>query len=83
MTLTRSVNKSYGFTVVANKMDNLLYVAEILGEPALSDGRLRRGDRLLMVKKHFRSFIALICNWFLNKWAIKLTGIDGSSWIFH
>ncbi|KAJ6661741.1 hypothetical protein lerEdw1_013263 [Lerista edwardsae] len=49
MTLTRSVNKSYGFTVVANKMDNLLYVAEILGEPALSDGRLRRGDRLLMV----------------------------------
>ncbi|XP_066477470.1 FERM and PDZ domain-containing protein 2 [Tiliqua scincoides] len=49
MSLTRSVNKSYGFTVVVNKMDNLLYVAEILGEPALSDGRLKIGDKLLMV----------------------------------
>ncbi|XP_077207080.1 FERM and PDZ domain-containing protein 2 isoform X3 [Paroedura picta] len=49
VTLTRSANKGYGFTVVVNKADNILYVAEILGEPALSDGRLRRGDRVLMV----------------------------------
>ncbi|KAL8186794.1 UNVERIFIED_CONTAM: hypothetical protein K2H54_011643, partial [Gekko kuhli] len=49
VTLTRSANKGYGFTVVINKVDDVLYVAEILGEPALSDGRLRRGDRLLMV----------------------------------
>ncbi|XP_054839940.1 FERM and PDZ domain-containing protein 2 [Eublepharis macularius] len=49
VTLTRSANKGYGFTVVVNKMDNTLYVAEILGEPALSNGQLRRGDRLLMV----------------------------------
>ncbi|KAJ7324486.1 hypothetical protein JRQ81_017506 [Phrynocephalus forsythii] len=49
VTLTKSVNKGYGFTVVVNKMDNIVYVAEILGEPALSNGQLRRGDRLLMV----------------------------------
>nr|XP_020665295.1 tyrosine-protein phosphatase non-receptor type 13-like [Pogona vitticeps] len=50
VTLTRSVNKGYGFTVVVNKMENTVHIAEILGEPALSDGRLRRGDRLRMVK---------------------------------
>uniref|UniRef100_A0ABM5FZW2 FERM and PDZ domain-containing protein 2 isoform X3 n=1 Tax=Pogona vitticeps TaxID=103695 RepID=A0ABM5FZW2_9SAUR len=49
VTLTRSVNKGYGFTVVVNKMENTVHIAEILGEPALSDGRLRRGDRLRMV----------------------------------
>ncbi|XP_048361869.1 FERM and PDZ domain-containing protein 2 isoform X2 [Sphaerodactylus townsendi] len=49
VTLTRSANKGYGFTVVLNKVDKILYISEILGEPALSDGRLRRGDRVLMV----------------------------------
>ncbi|XP_032047070.1 FERM and PDZ domain-containing protein 2 [Aythya fuligula] len=49
VTLTRSENNGYGFSVVLNKVDNCLYVDEILHEPALSDGRLRRGDRLIMV----------------------------------
>eukprot|EP00076_Gallus_gallus_P042192 XP_025007730.1 FERM and PDZ domain-containing protein 2 isoform X4 [Gallus gallus] len=49
VTLTRSENNGYGFSVVLNKMDNCLYVDEILHEPALSDGRLRRGDRIIMV----------------------------------
>ncbi|XP_039403673.1 FERM and PDZ domain-containing protein 2 [Mauremys reevesii] len=49
VTVTRSKNNCYGFTVVPNKLDNCLYVEEILAEPILSDGRLRRGDRLIMV----------------------------------
>ncbi|XP_077678953.1 FERM and PDZ domain-containing protein 2 [Eretmochelys imbricata] len=49
VTVTRSENNCYGFTVVPNKLDNCLYVEEILSEPALSDGRLKRGDRLIMV----------------------------------
>ncbi|KAK2518754.1 Frmpd2, partial [Columba livia] len=49
VTLTKSENNSYGFSVVLNKVDNCLYIDEILNEPALSDGRLRRGDRIIMV----------------------------------
>ncbi|XP_072196358.1 FERM and PDZ domain-containing protein 2 [Excalfactoria chinensis] len=49
VTLTRSEKNGYGFSVVLNKVDNCLYVDEILHEPALSDGRLRRGDRIIMV----------------------------------
>ncbi|XP_075362709.1 FERM and PDZ domain-containing protein 2 [Mycteria americana] len=50
VTLTKSENNGYGFSVVLNKVDNCLYVDEILNEPALSDGRLRRGDRIIMVQ---------------------------------
>ncbi|XP_068806305.1 FERM and PDZ domain-containing protein 2 isoform X2 [Struthio camelus] len=49
VTLRRSENNGYGFSVVFNKLDNCLYVDELLNEPALSDGRLRRGDRIIMV----------------------------------
>ncbi|XP_010290446.1 PREDICTED: FERM and PDZ domain-containing protein 2, partial [Phaethon lepturus] len=49
VTLTKSENSTYGFSVVLNKVDSCLYVDEILNEPALSDGRLRRGDRIIMV----------------------------------
>ncbi|KAM8806034.1 FERM and PDZ domain-containing protein 2 [Eudromia elegans] len=49
VTLRRSENGGYGFSVVYNKLDNCLYVDEILNDPALSDGRLRRGDRIIMV----------------------------------
>nr|XP_054493813.1 FERM and PDZ domain-containing protein 2 [Agelaius phoeniceus] len=49
VTLTKSENNGYGFSVVLNKMDTCLYVDEILNDPALSDGRLRRGDRIIMV----------------------------------
>ncbi|XP_009887121.1 PREDICTED: tyrosine-protein phosphatase non-receptor type 20 [Charadrius vociferus] len=49
VTLTKSENNSYGFSVVLNKVDSCLYVDEVLNEPALSDGRLRRGDRIIMV----------------------------------
>lgn len=50
MTLTKSENNGYGFSVVLNKIDTCLYVDEILNDPALSDGRLRRGDRIIMVQ---------------------------------
>jgi len=50
VTLTKSENNGYGFSVVLNKVDNCLYVDEILNEPALSDGRLRSGDRIIMVQ---------------------------------
>lgn len=50
VTLTKSENNGYGFSVVLNKMDTCLYVDEILNDPALSDGRLRRGDRIIMVQ---------------------------------
>uniref|UniRef100_A0A8C8BH39 FERM and PDZ domain containing 2 n=1 Tax=Otus sunia TaxID=257818 RepID=A0A8C8BH39_9STRI len=49
VTLTKSENNGYGFSVVLNKVDTCLYVDEILNEPALSDGRLRKGDRIIMV----------------------------------
>ncbi|XP_030343953.1 FERM and PDZ domain-containing protein 2 [Strigops habroptila] len=49
VTLTKSESNGYGFSVVLNKADSCLYVDEILNEPALSDGRLRRGDRIVMV----------------------------------
>ncbi|XP_028941374.1 FERM and PDZ domain-containing protein 2, partial [Antrostomus carolinensis] len=49
VTLTKSENNSYGFAVVLNKVDNCLYIDEILNDAALSDGRLRRGDRIIMV----------------------------------
>ncbi|XP_068253537.1 FERM and PDZ domain-containing protein 2 [Nyctibius grandis] len=49
VTLTKSENNGYGFSVVLNKVDNCLYVDEILNDPALSDGRLRRGDRIIKV----------------------------------
>ncbi|XP_056208649.1 FERM and PDZ domain-containing protein 2 isoform X2 [Falco biarmicus] len=49
VTLTKSENNGYGFSVVFNKVDTCLYVDEILNEPALSDGRLKRGDRIIMV----------------------------------
>ncbi|XP_061315251.1 FERM and PDZ domain-containing protein 2 isoform X3 [Pezoporus flaviventris] len=49
VTLTKSENNSYGFSVVLNKVDSCLFVDEILNDPALSDGRLRRGDRIIMV----------------------------------
>ncbi|KAM6105872.1 FERM and PDZ domain-containing protein 2 [Pterocles gutturalis] len=49
VTLRKSESNGYGFSVVLNKVDNCLYVDEILNEPALSDGRLRRGDRIIMV----------------------------------
>ncbi|KAL9847148.1 FERM and PDZ domain-containing protein 2 [Geothlypis trichas] len=49
VTLTKSENNGYGFSVVLNKIDTCLYVDEILNDPALSDGRLRRGDRIIMV----------------------------------
>lgn len=53
MTLTKSENSGYGFSVVVNKIDTCLYVDEILNDPALSDGRLRRGDRIIMVQYLF------------------------------
>ncbi|XP_032857679.1 FERM and PDZ domain-containing protein 2 isoform X2 [Tyto alba] len=49
VTLTKSENNGYGFSVVLNKVDTCLYVDEILNEPALSDGRLRKGDKIIMV----------------------------------
>ncbi|XP_072292370.1 tyrosine-protein phosphatase non-receptor type 13 isoform X3 [Eucyclogobius newberryi] len=50
--LTKSRNGSFGFTITRSKLDNCYYIQEILDNPAKADGRLRAGDRLVMVNGH-------------------------------
>ncbi|XP_055025310.2 FERM and PDZ domain-containing protein 2 isoform X1 [Misgurnus anguillicaudatus] len=52
VTLTKSWCGSFGFTITRSKQDNCYYVQEVLDNPAKSDGRLRAGDRLVMVNGH-------------------------------
>ena len=42
--------RGLGFTVSGGHNSGFFYVKEILYDPALSDGRLQKGDRLLKVK---------------------------------
>lgn len=49
VTLTKSRSGSFGFTITRSKLDNCYYIQEILDNPAKADGRLRAGDRLIMV----------------------------------
>ncbi|KAF5910209.1 tyrosine-protein phosphatase non-receptor type 13-like isoform X1 [Clarias magur] len=53
VTLTKSRNGSFGFTITRSKLDNCYYIQEILDNPAKADGRLRPGDRLKMVNGHY------------------------------
>lgn len=50
--LTKSRSGSFGFTIARSKLDNCYYIQEILDNPAKADGRLRAGDRLIIVHKH-------------------------------
>ncbi|XP_069573989.1 tyrosine-protein phosphatase non-receptor type 13 [Brachyistius frenatus] len=50
--LTKSRSGSFGFTITRSKLDNCYYIQEILDNPAKSDGRLRAGDRLVIVNGH-------------------------------
>ncbi|XP_052427840.1 tyrosine-protein phosphatase non-receptor type 13 isoform X1 [Carassius gibelio] len=52
VSLTKSWCGSFGFTITRSKLDNCFYVQEILDNPAKADGRLRAGDRLVMVNGH-------------------------------
>ncbi|KAF4090352.1 hypothetical protein AMELA_G00050820 [Ameiurus melas] len=53
VTLTKSRSDSFGFTITRSKLDNCYYIQEILDNPARADGRLRAGDRLIMVNGHY------------------------------
>ncbi|XP_035518834.1 tyrosine-protein phosphatase non-receptor type 13 [Morone saxatilis] len=50
--LTKSRSGSFGFTITRSKLDNCYYIQEILDNPAKADGRLRAGDRLVIVNGH-------------------------------
>ncbi|XP_068597095.1 tyrosine-protein phosphatase non-receptor type 13 [Brachionichthys hirsutus] len=50
--LTKSRSGSFGFTISRSKLDDCYYVQEILDNPARADGRLRAGDRLIIVNGH-------------------------------
>ncbi|KAL0178119.1 hypothetical protein M9458_027013, partial [Cirrhinus mrigala] len=52
VSLTKSWCGSFGFTITRSKLDNCFYVQEVLDNPAKADGRLRPGDRLVMVNGH-------------------------------
>ncbi|XP_059422060.1 tyrosine-protein phosphatase non-receptor type 13-like isoform X1 [Carassius carassius] len=53
VSLTKSWCGSFGFTITRSKLDNCFYVQEVLDNPAKADGRLRAGDRLVMVNGHY------------------------------
>ncbi|XP_076141347.1 FERM and PDZ domain-containing protein 2 [Alosa pseudoharengus] len=52
VTLTKSWSGSFGFTITRSKLDGCYYIQEVLDNPARSDGRLRAGDRLIIVNGH-------------------------------
>lgn len=56
VTLTKSRSGSFGFTITRSKLDNCYYIQDILDNPAKADGRLRAGDRLIMV------LIIIVCH---------------------
>ncbi|XP_058235782.1 tyrosine-protein phosphatase non-receptor type 13 isoform X2 [Hemibagrus wyckioides] len=53
VTLTKSRSGSFGFTITRSKLDNCYYIQDVLDNPAKADGRLRAGDRLIMVNGHY------------------------------
>ena len=48
--LNKSRSGSFGFTITRSKLDNCYYIQEVLDNPAKTDGRIRAGDRLIMVR---------------------------------
>ncbi|XP_076830968.1 LOW QUALITY PROTEIN: tyrosine-protein phosphatase non-receptor type 13 [Brachyhypopomus gauderio] len=53
VTLSKSRSGSFGFTITRSKLDGCYYVQDVLDNPAKADGRLRPGDRLIMVNGVF------------------------------
>ncbi|XP_041116314.1 tyrosine-protein phosphatase non-receptor type 13 isoform X1 [Polyodon spathula] len=49
VTLAKSHSGSFGFTITRSKLDGCYYIRDILDNPAKADGRLRAGDRLILV----------------------------------
>ncbi|XP_026873049.2 FERM and PDZ domain-containing protein 2 [Electrophorus electricus] len=49
VTLSKSRSGSFGFTITRSKLDSCYYIQDVLDNPAKADGRLRPGDRLIMV----------------------------------
>ncbi|XP_066549290.1 FERM and PDZ domain-containing protein 2 [Amia ocellicauda] len=49
VTLSKSWCGSFGFTIVRSKLDRCYYIQDVLDNPAIADGRLRAGDRVIMV----------------------------------
>ncbi|KAJ8014061.1 hypothetical protein DPEC_G00036340 [Dallia pectoralis] len=47
--LNKPWSGSFGFTITRSKVDDCYYIQDILDNPARADGRLRPGDRLVMV----------------------------------
>ncbi len=69
VSLTKSWCGSFGFTITRSKLDNCFYIQEVLDNPAKADGRLRAGDRLVMVQLFLpletqSDFIRFDCQWF-------------------
>ncbi|XP_063048158.1 FERM and PDZ domain-containing protein 2 [Engraulis encrasicolus] len=52
VTLVKSWSGSFGFTIARSRLDGCYYIQEVLDNPARSDGRLRAGDRLIIVNGH-------------------------------
>ncbi|XP_051507170.1 tyrosine-protein phosphatase non-receptor type 13-like [Myxocyprinus asiaticus] len=52
VSLTKSWCGSFGFTITRSKLDHCYYVQDVLDNPAKADGRLRAGDRLVLVNGH-------------------------------
>ncbi len=50
MSLVKSDKGSLGFTLTKGN-DNNCYVHDIIQDPAKGDGRLRPGDRMIMVQR--------------------------------
>ena len=48
MTLTKGA-KGLGFTVAGGQSIGYFFVKDVLYEPALSDGKIKTGDRLIIV----------------------------------
>ncbi|XP_052007105.1 FERM and PDZ domain-containing protein 2 isoform X1 [Xyrauchen texanus] len=49
VSLSKSWCGSFGFTITRSKLDNCYYIQDVLDNPAKADGRLRAGDRLVIV----------------------------------
>ncbi len=50
MSLVKSDKGSLGFTLTKGN-DNICYIHDIIQDPAKGDGRLRPGDRMIMVQR--------------------------------
>lgn len=52
ITLVKPARGGFGFTVAGGANSGGCYIKDILHDPALSDGRLKKGDKLLSVSEN-------------------------------